>query len=1161
MRIPLGVLRPLNVLLAALLILLAGPWWPKPAEAQPATSAGKISSLLGAQLQLKSRTFAAGGPMQAQTGVSGAPLVTAPISRQKVFLHLKEFPSPDQVAELQNLGVSIYVDSWIPPTPANPSGFLYTEIPVSSIGEVATRSYVISLQSAEVISRPKNDQAALAMNVNSLWNSGFKGAGVRVAVIDSGLDLTNPDIPTPVAKADYSLYPPNISYGSVANTYTGHGTHVTAAAVGRGVQSGGLYQGMAPEASLIFLKIGKDGSGIATSGAMAKAIKDAVDVYNAKVINMSYGTWSTYHDGTSELSQAVDYATGKGAIFFGAAGNEATYRMHYSGTVAPQSKTDFIKVNLTGVGINDTRLAFNLVWFDGPGTHNSLSLEYYNSAFNGDFSTNIPGPESPRGTESELSYRNIYPPQGNSTWYLKVNNPSNNTQFFHVYYDDEWNTGSTAYPVSFDVPDQSYTLDDPAEADTAIAVGAYVTRTTWADFQGVARGPSGQTMATIADYSSRGPRVDAGAPDKPNLVAPGSMVVSAKDSNVPVWPGYTNTNLIAGQGGAPDYFIAQGTSVASPLAAGVAALLLGKNPALTPVQVRQYLETTATRKGGTTRNNIYGWGLINAQAAVSAIPVAGFSKVSGPSGGVVPATFNFNDVSTGSVQSWWWDFGDGTTSSTQNPVKIYNSGGNYPVTLTVSNAISSSSTTQVVSTYGALSANFTRTMFPPNGVVPVTVNFTDTSSGNPTTWVWHFPDGSASTAQNPSKMFTAAGNYDVTLSVTNPAGGPSTTDRIVSVYAMPGASFTASAFSGTAPVNINFTDTSIGNPVSWLWNFGDGTTSTAQNPSKTYAVAGNYNASLTVTNPAGLSALVAVVRIYSSPAAGFSASPTVNGTGSPITFTDQSTGNPAAWSWNFGDGTTSTLQNPAKAYDTEGTYDVGLTVTNPVGSNSVTRNSYISIVSVRSETSISQGLSGGYAYVAGRISRFYDASASTSLNLGDGIGSYDAYMSYGSGISFRAASGVAPFNSPVFALNTLGGTRSTVSASQSGSAPQPPMELFRFYPALVGSKDMTYDITLRFNSINRAAGGQALQGADVVKSFQRGDASHDGKVNIVDALFIAQYLAGARTLGEGSGQIWAVNAATPKNDSDIQGSVIDIIDALYIAQMLAGLRDGFYNMI
>ncbi len=208
------------------------------------------------------------------------------------------------------------------------------------------------------------------------------------------------------------------------------------------------------------------------------------------------------------------------------------------------------------------------------------------------------------------------------------------------------------------------------------------------------------------------------------------------------------------------------------------------------------------------------------------------------------------------------------------------------------------------------------------------------------------------------------------------------------------------------------------------------------------------------------------------------------------------------------------------------------------------------------------GGAAGPAYIGGRVVRLFDAVTGETAGITDGIGAFDAYLTYdGSGMGMKAASGVGPFaaNTTVL-LDAAGGTRSNVNAFQAGAAPNPPVELFRLYPWITGSHQNSYKVTLHFKVISRVTGQEVAQAWEVSKTFRRGDADGNGEVTITDALFIAQYLAGLRALGEGVNQVNAVNAATPRNDSAIAGSSITIQDALYIAQMLAGLRDASYNM-
>ncbi len=148
------------------------------------------------------------------------------------------------------------------------------------------------------------------------------------------------------------------------------------------------------------------------------------------------------------------------------------------------------------------------------------------------------------------------------------------------------------------------------------------------------------------------------------------------------------------------------------------------------------------------------------------------------------------------------------------------------------------------------------TVAPASGTAPLDVAFTDTSTGGPTAWRWDFGDGTTSTVRSPAHRYAAPGTYDVSLTATN-AGGSRTTTRTGAVTvrpappAAPVASFTVAPASGTAPLDVAFTDTSTGGPTAWRWDFGDGTTSTVRSPGHRYAAPGTYDVSLTATNAGG----------------------------------------------------------------------------------------------------------------------------------------------------------------------------------------------------------------------------------------------------------------------------------------------------------------------
>jgi LPXTG-motif cell wall-anchored protein len=177
------------------------------------------------------------------------------------------------------------------------------------------------------------------------------------------------------------------------------------------------------------------------------------------------------------------------------------------------------------------------------------------------------------------------------------------------------------------------------------------------------------------------------------------------------------------------------------------------------------------------------------------------------------------------------------------------------VTLTASNAGGSDTETKagyISVTFTEPVANFTANVT--RGVAPLVVRFNDTTENSPTVWSWKFGDGGKSSEQNPVHTFTDPGSYTVSLSVENTAGKDSLkkSEYIeVNPLSSPVASFTASATSGKAPLVVRFNDTSANTPTSWLWAFGDGSTSPEQNPSHTYQEPGTYTVSLTATNAAG----------------------------------------------------------------------------------------------------------------------------------------------------------------------------------------------------------------------------------------------------------------------------------------------------------------------
>ncbi len=303
----------------------------------------------------------------------------------------------------------------------------------------------------------------------------------------------------------------------------------------------------------------------------------------------------------------------------------------------------------------------------------------------------------------------------------------------------------------------------------------------------------------------------------------------------------------------------------------------------------------------------------------------------------------FYDHST-HADTWEWDFGDGNTSTDQNPVHTYSAVGRYDVTLTVTNDCGGDSEyrSEYISVGIEPIADFTADQT--SGCAGMTVNFTDLST-NADTYSWDFGDGSTSSAASPSHTYNAAGVYSVRLLVSN-ACGDDYDERMayIRVYGPPTADFEIhDPFVWCAPLPIDFIDRST-DAESWLWDFGDGNTSTDQNPTHTYQNAGTYDVTLTVTNDCGpdTEPKTAFIRVDEEPTADFIASNTDACVNQPVSFTNQST-NGRAYTWDFGDGNTSHDDNPTHTYAVAGTYTVTLTAGNLCGSDIEVKDSYVTV--------------------------------------------------------------------------------------------------------------------------------------------------------------------------------------------------------------------------
>lgn len=307
-------------------------------------------------------------------------------------------------------------------------------------------------------------------------------------------------------------------------------------------------------------------------------------------------------------------------------------------------------------------------------------------------------------------------------------------------------------------------------------------------------------------------------------------------------------------------------------------------------------------------------------------------------------TINFNNMSSmssGTITTYNWNFGDGTTSSLENPSHIYSNPGTYNVTLIVGSPHGCYDTTMNVVTVNpqpTVVFNFNNScQFAP-------VTFTENSNiqqGVINQWNWNFGDGSSSSNSNPTHMYSTPGTYSVSLTVTSNFGCTASQTQLVTIYDKPVANYITnqtSACSHTISF-INTSSISNGNITNNNWNYGDGNTATTVNGLNNYINTGTFNVQLVVTSNNGCTDTVMYPVIISPlPIAAFSANNVCLNNVTPFNNTSSVTSGFITFTnWQFGDGNQSTITQPNYQYLNPGTYNVTLNITtNSNCSNSVT---------------------------------------------------------------------------------------------------------------------------------------------------------------------------------------------------------------------------------
>jgi PKD repeat protein/uncharacterized protein YjdB len=308
-----------------------------------------------------------------------------------------------------------------------------------------------------------------------------------------------------------------------------------------------------------------------------------------------------------------------------------------------------------------------------------------------------------------------------------------------------------------------------------------------------------------------------------------------------------------------------------------------------------------------------------------------------------PMLVHFTSTSTGAT-SYTWNLGNGTPPIVTTSPTVsgsYTSAGTYTVTLTATNGTSSSSYSSVVKAYAAPSVNFTAsdTAFCPGGS-PVFTSTTAANAWGGLTYNWVFGDGTSSALSAPTHTYGTSGYYTVTLFATNSKGceGSLVRSNYIHVYTPATVSFGSThTFSCKPPAAVPFTNSTTGtSPLTYLWSFGDGTSSAGTAPTHTYTLSGAYSVKLKVTDGKGCVdstfypgyITVGAIHAAFTPVANVCPSVAVTFLNTSTTFVSDT--------WYFGDGATSTDYNGVHAYAAGGTYTVKLVIFDGICYDTVT---------------------------------------------------------------------------------------------------------------------------------------------------------------------------------------------------------------------------------
>jgi len=407
----------------------------------------------------------------------------------------------------------------------------------------------------------------------------------------------------------------------------------------------------------------------------------------------------------------------------------------------------------------------------------------------------------------------------------------------------------------------------------------------------------------------------------------------------------------------------------------------------------------------------------------------------------------FTDLSTSSetINGWTWDFGDGSTSADQNPTHTYTNSGDFTVTLTANDVNGAEPEVKInyIKVNPLPTPSFTTNLIG-GCTLPSQVQLTNISPSSGVTYNWDFGNGTNSTSSTPGNVtYNTASSYDIVLTVTdNTTACENTFTQTVDIVDYQ-AEFSASSATTCQGGTVAFTDNSSLGTDAWNWSFGDGSSSSAQNPSHTFATPGTYTVTLTATNTANncTNTYTETIEVFPLPTPTFTFDTESGCAPLDVNFTNTSTGG-GTYEWDFGDGNTFSGETPpANTYTSNGSFTVTLTQTDANGCiNSVQETISVSPIEADFSADVLEGCEALDVV-------FTDLSSSPNTN--DPITSWN--WDFGNGSTFNGQNPpTQSYNEGVYdvtlTINTTAGCNLTVTFDEYISVGIPPNVDFSWNP-------------------------------------------------------------------------------------------------------------------